>query len=62
MDLLDDRLRKKSRFNIAQVDQQCQCNTLADLQLLEIRGYDLTGTASGNVLHAGLASGICIQY
>lgn len=62
MDLLDDRLRKKSRFNIAQVDQQCQCNRLADLQLLETWSYDLTGTASGNVLHAGLAKGICVHH
>lgn len=63
MDLLDDRLRKKSRLNIAQVDEQFKCNTLADLQLLETRSYDLTGpAAAGNALHVGLANGICIQH
>ena len=62
MDLLDDRLRKKSRFNIAQVYQRCQCNILADLQLLETRSYDLTGIASRNIRHAGMANEICVQH
>jgi hypothetical protein len=45
------------------VDEQFKCNTLADLQLLETRSYDLTGpAAAGNALHVGLANGICIQH
>jgi hypothetical protein len=62
VDLLDDRLRKKSRLNIDQVDEHFKRNTLADLQLFETRSYDRTGPATGNVLHAGLANGICIQH
>jgi hypothetical protein len=58
VDLLDDRLRKKNRFNIAQVAHQFKRSTPVDLPLAETWSYELTG----NVLHADLENGIFIQH
>lgn len=53
MDLLDDLLREKNLFNIAQVVHQFKRNTPAGLLLLAARSNGLNSTGIGNVLHAG---------